>query len=99
LKNSLTPRRKAILNIIVAEYIKTAMPVASETILRNYQIGVSSATIRNDMVFLEKEGYIARPHTSAGCSLLPRAIDTTWNHSQRLFHSFRGTTSYSRFIQ
>ena len=57
LKNSLTPRRKAILNIIVAEYIKTAMPVASETVLRNYQIGVSSATIRNDMAFLEKEGF------------------------------------------
>jgi heat-inducible transcriptional repressor len=72
LKSSLTPRRKAILNIIVAEYIKTAMPVASETILRNYQIGVSSATIRNDMAFLEKEGYIARPHTSAGCSPLAK---------------------------
>lgn len=61
-----TPRRKAILNIIVAEYIATAMPVASETILRNYKLGVSSATIRNDMAYLEKEGYIAKPHTSAG---------------------------------
>ena len=53
-------------NIIVAEYIATAMPVASETILRNYKLGVSSATIRNDMAYLEKEGYIAKPHTSAG---------------------------------
>ena len=61
-----TQRRGAILNIIVAEYIATALPVASETILRNYQLGVSSATIRNDMAYLEKEGYIARPHTSAG---------------------------------
>ena len=61
-----TPRRKAILNIIVGEYIATALPVASETILRNYRLGVSSATIRNDMAYLEKEGYITKPHTSAG---------------------------------
>jgi heat-inducible transcriptional repressor len=66
LASVLTPRRKAILNIIVAEYIATALPVASETILRNYQLSVSSATIRNDMAYLEKEGYIAKPHTSAG---------------------------------
>jgi len=66
LTSGFTPRRKAILNIIVAEYIATAMPVASETILRNYKLGVSSATIRNDMAYLEKEGYIAKPHTSAG---------------------------------
>ena len=64
--SELTPRRRAILNIIVAEYIATATPVASETILRTYQIGVSSATIRNDMAYLEKEGYITKPHTSAG---------------------------------
>lgn len=61
-----TPRRKAILNIIVAEYVSTTLPVASETILRNYKLGVSSATIRNDMAYLEKEGYITKPHTSAG---------------------------------
>lgn len=61
-----TPRRKSILNIIVAEYIATALPVASETILRNYKLGISSATIRNDMAYLEKEGYITKPHTSAG---------------------------------
>jgi len=61
-----TPRRKTILNIIVVEYIATAVPVASETILRNYQLGVSSATIRNDMAYLEEEGYLTRPHTSAG---------------------------------
>ena len=64
--SGLTTRRRAILNIIVAEHVTTAIPVASETILRNYQLGVSSATIRNDMSYLENEGYIARPHTSAG---------------------------------
>src|SRR4030042_330593 len=62
----LTARREAILKIIVSEYIDTAVPVASETIFRNYKLGVSPATIRNDMVYLEEEGYIARPHTSAG---------------------------------
>jgi heat-inducible transcriptional repressor len=62
----LTSRREAVLKIIVSEYIDTAVPVASETIFRNYKLGVSPATIRNDMAYLEAEGYIARPHTSAG---------------------------------
>jgi len=62
----LTPRREAVLKIIVSEYIDTAVPVGSENIFRNFQLGVSPATIRNDMAYLEKEGYITRPHTSAG---------------------------------
>ncbi len=62
----LTPRREAVLGIIVGEYIATAVPVASEAIFRNYKLGVSPATIRNDMAYLEEEGYITRPHTSAG---------------------------------
>jgi heat-inducible transcriptional repressor len=62
----LTSRRETVLKIIVREYIDTAVPVASETIFRNYKLGVSPATIRNDMVYLEAEGFIARPHTSAG---------------------------------
>jgi heat-inducible transcriptional repressor len=69
----LTPRREAVLKIIVSEYIDTAVPVASETIFRNYKLGVSPATIRNDMVYLEVEGYIARPHTSAGSVPLDKA--------------------------
>lgn len=62
----LTQRREAILKIIVSEYITTAVPVASETIFRNYPLGVSPATIRNDMAYLEDEGYVIRPHTSSG---------------------------------
>jgi heat-inducible transcriptional repressor len=62
----LTRRRETVLGIIVSEYIVTALPVASETIFRNYPLGVSPATIRNDMAYLEGEGYIARPHISAG---------------------------------
>ncbi|HEX76133.1 MAG TPA: heat-inducible transcription repressor HrcA [Dehalococcoidia bacterium] len=62
----LIARREAILKIIVGEYIATAVPVASETIFRSYRLGVSPATIRNDMAYLEEEGYITRPYTSAG---------------------------------
>lgn len=61
-----TPRREAVLKIIVSEYIATAVPVASDTIFRNHKLGVSPATIRNDMAYLEGDGYIARPHTSSG---------------------------------
>lgn len=62
----LAARRETILKIIVSEYIATAVPVASEAIYRNYQLGVSPATIRNDMAYLEAEGYVTRPHASAG---------------------------------
>lgn len=66
-------RKKGLLNIIVKEYITTATPVASEAVQRKYKLGVSPATVRNDMAELEKDGYIARPHTSAGCIPLDKA--------------------------
>lgn len=59
-------RKDDVLKIIVSEYIATATPVASEAILRHHSLGVSPATIRNDMAFLEEEGYITRPYTSSG---------------------------------
>jgi len=59
-------RKGKILNILVKEYIKTAVPVASGVLAEKYRLGVSPATIRNDMAELEEEGYIAQPHTSAG---------------------------------
>ncbi len=62
----LSGRRQAILHAIVQEHIVTARPVASETIARNYALGVSSATIRNEMAALEEMGYINQLHTSAG---------------------------------
>jgi heat-inducible transcriptional repressor len=70
---SLTKRREALLRIIVGEYIATAQPVASDAIFRNYDLGVSPATIRNDMAHLEAEGYVIRPHTSAGTMPLDKA--------------------------
>ena len=62
----LSERRQAILRAIVQQHVTTARPVASETIARDYALGVSSATIRNEMAALEELGYIHQLHTSAG---------------------------------
>jgi len=59
-------RREIILTIIVGEYISRAAPVASRTIAEDYALKVSPATIRNDVAYLESEGYITHPHHSAG---------------------------------
>jgi heat-inducible transcriptional repressor len=59
-------RRAAVLRAIVEEYVQTAQPVASQSIAQSRSLGVSSATVRNDMTQLEREGYIVQPHTSAG---------------------------------
>lgn len=62
----LDERRAAILRAVVEGYIETAQPVGSGHVARREGIGVSPATIRNDMVVLEQEGYLSQPHTSAG---------------------------------
>jgi heat-inducible transcriptional repressor len=59
-------RKAAILRAVVEEYIETALPVGSQRVARSRNLGVSSATVRNDMTVLEREGYIEQPHTSAG---------------------------------
>ncbi len=59
-------RQEAILKAIVEYYIKTAEPVGSKFLAESCGFGVSPATIRNDMVILEAEGFIRQPHTSAG---------------------------------
>ncbi|HEY0638625.1 MAG TPA: heat-inducible transcriptional repressor HrcA [Pseudonocardiaceae bacterium] len=59
-------RRFEVLRAIVADYVSTQEPVGSKTIVDRHQLGVSSATVRNDMAALEEEGYITQPHTSAG---------------------------------
>jgi heat-inducible transcriptional repressor len=63
----LATRSSKILNFIVRQYIEKAAAVPSQDIADNARLGVSPATIRNEMAFLEKEGYLIRPHTSAGC--------------------------------
>lgn len=59
-------RKQEILRAIVKHFIKTAEPVGSKTVLVSYRFHVSPATIRNDMAYLEKEGLIYQPYTSAG---------------------------------
>lgn len=59
-------RRLAVLRAIVEDYVSTREPVGSKVLVERHSLGVSPATIRNDMAVLEEEGYIAQPHTSAG---------------------------------
>lgn len=62
----LSERKLKILQAIIADFIKTAEPVGSRTISKNYNLGISPATIRNEMSDLEELGYLTHPHTSSG---------------------------------
>jgi heat-inducible transcriptional repressor len=62
----LGPRKAAVLRAVVEEHIRTGEPVGSETVSESPELGVSSATIRNEMAALEELGYLSHPHTSAG---------------------------------
>lgn len=62
----LTPRQDEILNLIVKLYRELEVPIGSKTLLRESILDVSPATVRNDMVVLEKKGYILKAHTSSG---------------------------------
>ena len=59
-------RRFEVLRAIVADFVSTKEPIGSKSIVERHNLGVSSATVRNDMAVLEAEGYIAQPHTSSG---------------------------------
>ncbi|RPA62180.1 heat-inducible transcriptional repressor HrcA [Gordonia oryzae] len=59
-------RRFEILRAIVTDFVATQEPIGSKALVERHQLGVSSATVRNDMAVLEAEGYIAQPHTSSG---------------------------------
>ncbi len=59
-------RKKQVLRAVINDYVATAEPVGSRTIANKYNLGVSPATIRNEMSDLEELGYIKQPHTSAG---------------------------------
>ncbi|WP_433468231.1 heat-inducible transcriptional repressor HrcA [Spirillospora sp. CA-142024] len=62
----LDDRKLAVLRAIVEDYVSTNEPVGSKALADRHNLGVSPATIRNDMAVLEEQGYIAQPHTSAG---------------------------------
>lgn len=64
--NALTSRQTQILKALIDEYIETAVPVGSDALDKKYNLGVSPATIRNEMVALTKLNYLKQPHTSAG---------------------------------
>ena len=59
-------RRFEVLRAIVADFVATKEPIGSKALVDRHSLGVSSATVRNDMAVLEAEGYIAQPHTSSG---------------------------------
>ncbi|MGB7806503.1 MAG: HTH domain-containing protein, partial [Actinomycetota bacterium] len=60
----LGPRKSAVLRAVVEQYVRSGEPVGSETIAEAAGLGVSSATIRNEMAALEEQGYLRHPHTS-----------------------------------
>lgn len=66
-------RRSEILRALVEEHIRTGEPVSSRAVLERSRLGVSAATVRNDLGALEREGYAVQPHTSAGRIPTPEA--------------------------
>lgn len=62
----LTDRQVKIIKAVVEEYSNTGQPVGSQTLDKKYQLGVSPATIRNEMAELMEKGFLVKPHTSAG---------------------------------
>lgn len=72
--DGLTARQTSLLKTIIDEYIKTAEAVGSENLDKKYNLGISPATIRNEMAALTKAGYLKQPHTSAGRVPTPTAM-------------------------
>lgn len=70
----LSARQIQILKSLIEEYVETADPVGSETLDKKYNLGVSSATIRNEMIELTNMGYLKQPHTSSGRVPTPKAM-------------------------
>ena len=62
----ISERKKTLLEIIIKEYLQTATPVSSGSLVKKYKLNFSPATVRNEMMELEEESYIYQPHTSAG---------------------------------
>jgi heat-inducible transcriptional repressor len=74
MSDALTARQAQILKALIDEYIKSAEPVGSEVLEKKYNLGISSATIRNEMAALTKISYLKQPHTSAGRVPTPKAM-------------------------
>lgn len=65
-KHPLDDRKRAILSAVIQDYVALYEPVGSKALLSRHKLGVSSATVRNEMAELEEMGYLEQPHTSAG---------------------------------
>lgn len=63
---ALTERQRLILSLIIHEYVKTANPVASQQLVQQFKLNMSSATVRNELAELTTMGFLRQPHTSAG---------------------------------
>jgi len=64
--SDLTERQKTILMLVIRDYIETAQPVSSKSLVERYHLDLSSATVRNELSTLDEMGYLRQPHTSAG---------------------------------
>jgi heat-inducible transcriptional repressor len=95
----LTDRRAELLNLIVREYVETALPVGSQYVVRKHAMPYSPATVRLEMARLEEDGYINQPHTSAGripsdkgyryyIETLMQEEDVAWEEQQTIRHQF-----------
>ena len=62
----LTDRQKVILTLVIHDYVRTAVPVGSDHLVRQYHLDFSPATVRNELAALTEMGYLRQPHTSAG---------------------------------
>src|SRR5581483_10241766 len=98
----MTERRQTLLALVIKEYVGKAQPVGSET-LAKMDLGVSSATIRNELAALEDEGYLTHPHTSAGriptekgyryfVETLMDNMELTTDEQQMIRHQFHQVT-------
>ncbi len=62
----MTPRRQAVLGLVIRSYVDRGQPIGSKAFVKGYALDISPATIRNEMAALEQIGYLTHPHTSAG---------------------------------
>src|SRR5690349_24735891 len=84
---SLDERKLEVLRAIVEDYVSTQEPVGSKALVERHQLGVSPATVRNDMAVLEEGGYIRRRHRGAGGGPPDRGYGLSaagWSRSRRL---------------
>lgn len=65
-KQELTDRQKFILTLVIHDYVKNSQPIGSQYLVEKYNLGMSPATVRNELAALDEAGYLYQPHTSAG---------------------------------